>query len=546
MEGKTAPSNVCFSRFKLASVEDIKKLISKSNNKTCDLDVTPTAIIKSFSDQLAPAITIIINKSLETGTVPSSYKKGIVIPSLKKPSLDSSLKQSFRPVTNLINMSKLLEKVVSKQLVEHLNENKLLPSSQSAYRKKFSTETSLLNLTNKVLYNLDKGRCTLLVKLDISAAFDTVDHQRLLHRYSQYFGLSETVLLWMKSYLSGRSQIIQVGSAKSKEQPVCTGFPQGVTLAGIKYNMFSTPVHDIADKHEVDHEGYADDSNLFVSFDICDVVETSSAVEKLEACLSDLCSWMLINRLKLNSSKTEVILFYPPRLENIVATSGLRISMSGHDLDIKKQIETLGVILDCNMKMEKQVNNVSKVSFFHLRKITRVRNRLNQNISRTLVTTLVTSRMDYCNSLLCSLPKKSIKKLQKAQNAAAKAITLATRRQHVTPILRKLHWLPISYRADYKVLLLTYRMLNSMAPESLASLITKYEPRRNLRSASENFLKRPCIPKNKYGHRAMSNVAPFLWNSLPSAVRQATSVGAFKTMLKTHFFTEHFGSTPAV
>ena len=546
VEEKTAPPHVHFSQFELTSVENVKKLIAQSNTKTCDIDIIPTKFVKSFAESLAPAITMIINKSLETGTVPVSYKKGIVIPSLKKPSLDNSDKNSFRPVTNLINISKLLEKVVSKQLVTHLNDGNLLPPSHSAYRKNFSTETSLLSLTNKILNNLDKGRCTLLVTLDISAAFDTVDHQRLLDRYSQYFGLSGTVLLWMSSYLSGRSQCIQVGSAKSVEQPVETGFPQGATLAGIKYNMFSTPLHEVIDKHEVDHEGYADDSNMCVSFDIRDELESSSEIAKLENCLYDVSSWMLINRLKVNEGKTEAILFYPPRLENIVSARGMSIKVNGQDVKIQKQIESLGVILDCNMKMEKQVNNVTKISYFHLRKITRIRNRLNQNITKTLVNTLVTSRMDYCNSLLSSLPKKSIKKLQKAQNAAAKAITLAKRREHVTPILRELHWLPISYRSDFKILLMTYKMLNGMAPESLSSLIYKYEPQRYLRSANENFLVRPSIPKNRYGHRALSNVSPFLWNSLPSAIRQAKSTEAFKTMVKTHFFTEHFGSSSSV
>ena len=268
----------------------------------------------------------------------------------------------------------------------------------------------------------------------------------------------------------------------------------------------------------------------------------------MQNCLDDVSTWMLINRLKVNGGKTEAILFYPPRLESIVSARGLSIKVNGQDVKIQKQIESLGVILDCNMKMEKHVNNVTKISYFHLRKITRIRNRLNQNITKTLVNvnTLVTSRMDYCNSLLSSLPKKSTKKLQKAQNAAAKAITLAKRREHVTPILRELHWLPISYRSDFKILLMTYKMLNGMAPESLSSLIYKYEPQRYLRSANENFLVRPAIPKNRYGHRALSSSSPFLWNSLPSAIRQAKSTEAFKTMVKTHFFTEHFGSSSSV
>ena len=252
---------------------------------------------------------------------------------------------------------------------------------------------------------------------------------------------------------------------------------------------------------------------------------------------------MLINRLKVNTGKTDAILFYPPRLTNVVASSGISVKINGHQITIKKQIESLGVFLDCNLKMERQVNNVAKRSYFHLRRITKVRNRLNKKITQTLVNTFVSSRLDFCNSLLCSLPKKTTKKLQKVQNAAAKAVTLANRREHVTPILRELHWLPIRYRSEYKVLLLTYRILNNISSESLSSLIHRYEPRRALRSANENYLSRPSIPKNKYGQRAMSNLAPFLWNSIPSAVRKAASVDQFKTMLKTHFYIEHFGSS---
>ena len=203
---------------------------------------------------------------------------------------------------------------------------------------------------------MDKGRCTLLVTLDISAAFDTVDHQRLLHRYSQSYGLSGTVLLWMQSYLSGRSQSVQVGSALSESQLIESGFPQGATLAGIKYNMFSSPMHEISQEHEVDHDAYADDSNLSVSFDIRNLAETDNAVNKLESCLSDIQSWMLLNRLKLNAGKTYAILFYPPRQANIVASRNISIKMNGKQLEIKKQIESLGVILDCNLKMEKQTS----------------------------------------------------------------------------------------------------------------------------------------------------------------------------------------------
>ena len=336
LEEKCVSSEIRLSDFEPASETDVKKLITTSNNKSCDLDVIPPRVFKCFPNSFAPSLTIIINKSLETGTVPCSYKKAIVIPSLKKPSLDSSDLSSYRPVSNLVYVSKLIEKVVSKQLITHLNNHDLLPSTQSAYRKNYSTETSLLHLTNHILCNLDKGRCTLLVTLDISAAFDTVDHQRLLRRYSKSYGLSDTVLLWMQSYLSGRSQLVQVGSALSELQQIESGFPQGATLAGIKYNMFSSPMHEISQEHGVDHDAYADDSNLSVSFDIYDQAGTDNAVNKLENCLSDIQSWMLINRLKLNSGKTYAILFYPPCQANIVASRNISIKMNGKQLEMKK------------------------------------------------------------------------------------------------------------------------------------------------------------------------------------------------------------------
>ena len=158
VEERNVNPQISFSQFEHTSDEEIYKLISESNSKTCDLDIVPTRIFKSFSKSLAPAVTIIMNKSLKTGTVSTSYKKAIVIPSLKNPSLDSSDPLSYRPVSNLPYISKLLEKVVCKQLVNHLSAHNLLPSNQSAYRKNFSTETSLLNVSNNILCNLDKGR----------------------------------------------------------------------------------------------------------------------------------------------------------------------------------------------------------------------------------------------------------------------------------------------------------------------------------------------------------------------------------------------------
>ena len=194
------------------------------------------------------------------------------------------------------------------------------------------------------------------------------------------------------------------------------------------------------------------------------------------------------------------------------------------------------------MRLDKQVNRITKSVYLQIRKISKVRRQLNRRITETLVNTLVTSRLDYCNSLLCGVPKKTIKKLQCAQNASARLIMLAKKRDHVTPLLRELHWLPVTYRSDFKTLIITYKVLNGLAPQNINNLLTAYVPRRNLRSANQRFLDRPTISRNNFGKRAFANISVSLWNNLPLSVRKSDSLSEFKAKLKTHLFILHYGS----
>ena len=525
--------------FEEVTTDYVEKLIVKSNNKSCRLDLIPVQVLKSLVKLFVSCVTIIINLSLKSGYVPKSFKNAIVIPSIKKYDMDPSVLASYRPVSNLPFLSKVLEKVVYSQIEKHLDKYKLLPPSQSAYRKRHSTETSLLKVNNDILTALNEGKCTLLVKLDISAAFDTVNHEMLLQRYSALFGLSDTVLSWFASYLSGRRQSVQVGSDVSNIIEMLCGFAQGSTLGGPKYNMFVTPLDELIKLHEVNHEAYADDSNVYISFDLKNATAKTSAISQMEQCLSDIKRWMVKNKLKLNCGKTEAVLFHPPRAQ---IDKNMFIMMSNKKISISFETVSLGVIFDSKMCMTKHVNITSRNAYFHLRRISKARNRFNKSITQTLVNSLVTSRLDYCNSLLCALPKKLLQKLQYVQNAAAKLILLKGKRDHVTPLLKELHWLPVKYRTEFKTLVITWKIMHDMAPLNISDLVIPYRPQRSLRSNNENFLARPYISRNSAGHRAFSNLAPFLWNSIPSSLRKAETIGEFKAKLKTHFFIEHFGS----
>ncbi len=152
----------------------------------------------------------------------------------------------------------------------------------------------------------------------------------------------------------------------------------------------------------------------------------------------------------------------------------------------------------------------------------------------------MTSRLDYCNALLGGCPASSINKLQEVQNAAARFLTRSRKYDHISPILRSLHWLPIKFRISYKILLLTYKALNGLAPAYLTSLLSRYNPTHFLRSQNSGFLAVPRIAKSTKRGTAFSHLTPKLWNSLPDNVQGSDTLSLFKYRLKTHLFSQAF------
>ena len=191
--------------------------------------------------------------------------------------------------------------------------------------------------------------------------------------------------------------------------------------------------------------------------------------------------------------------------------------------------------------MEAQVASVCQSARFHLRNIGRIRRYLSEGATTRLIHAFVTSRLDCNNSLLCGLPKVQLKRLQRIQNSAARIIARTPKRQHISPVLERLHWLPVSERVDYKVLTLTYKSLKGLAPGYLSELLQERRPNRTTRLSSQFLLTEPRSRTVTYGDRAFSRAAPRLWNNLPQSLREATSLHSFKTMLKTFLFRRAYG-----
>ena len=247
----------------------------------------PTSMVVACLEELLPVITRILNSSLALGHFPSKWKDALVDPRLKT-GKDTSF-PNLRPVSNLEYISKLTERAVYDQTHSHMSQYELYSLLQSAHRAGHSTETALLKVQNDILLNMDRKRVTLLVLLDLSAAFDTVDHQVLVRRLESSSGITGTALSWFSSYLSQRSQRICYEGCTSKTFDLHHGVPQGSCLEPLLFTVYASKLFEVNKSHLPDVHAYADDTQLYLSFQADSEADQAEAVSgAMERCIASV------------------------------------------------------------------------------------------------------------------------------------------------------------------------------------------------------------------------------------------------------------------
>uniref|UniRef100_A0A669BFN4 Reverse transcriptase domain-containing protein n=1 Tax=Oreochromis niloticus TaxID=8128 RepID=A0A669BFN4_ORENI len=443
--------------------------------------------------------------------------------------LDPTVLSNYRPISKLPFLSKVLEKVVYLQLQAHLDFKMISEKFQSGFKSLHSTETALLRIFNDILLTLDSGSPAALLLLDLSAAFDTVDHDILLSRLEFHAGLKGSALQWFRSYLSERSFHVNMGPHNSKIAPLKYGVPQCSILGPALFALYLLPLGSIFSRYSISFHCFADDLQIYLP-----LKAGSDHPQLLLRCLDDVKQWLSLNFLKLNENKTEVVIF--GNFNHIDSTLGAL------SLYCKTHVKNLGVYIDGSFKLNKQVSAVVQSCFFQLRQLAKVKPYLPANVFERVIHLFLTCRLDYCNSLHYGLDQATIHRLQMVQNAAARLLTGTKRREHITPVLASLHWLPVSYRIQFKVLLFVFKSLNARAPPYLSELLSAYAPRKTMRSSSKLMLSIPRTNLKSRGDRSFSVAGPRLWNSLPLNIRSAQTLEQFKSLLKTHFYALAFNT----
>ena len=326
-------------------------------SKTCALDIMPTARFKEVLGTILLSITHIVNKSLDQGEFYTSWKEALVKPLVKKKILGTAM-TNYRPVSNVQFISKIVEKVTLDQFTQHCNRNSLLPNYQSAYRQYHSCETSLVKLVNDILLAMEKQLVTVVVILDLSAAFDTVDHDLLLEVLEKRFGIAGAARKWYTRYLKPRSFKVSIRGSTSQPRQLDYSVPQGSIQGAFLFIAYASTLDLVMQPSGLELNGFTDDHSIRTTFkpSKLDHKEECDTIANIEKTMLKVKSWMDQVCLKLNEAKTEFIYFgWPSQLGKCTVST---IDINGENIARSKVTKYLGAHLDSALNFKTTKTNI--------------------------------------------------------------------------------------------------------------------------------------------------------------------------------------------
>ena len=482
-------------------------------------------------------LVALFNGSLESASFPSIWKCALIRPLSK---IRTPLSPSdTRPIANLPELSKLLERVVAEQIMSYLNKYDLLDPRQSAYRSGYSTQSALLRVCDDIREGIDDRLATIMVLFDFSKAFDTVPHLRLLVKL-KCLGFSDVVLCWFFHYLTGRSQaVVDDEGGCSGWLSTSLGVPQGSVLDPLLFSLFINDISDALSNSK--HMLFADDLQIYLS---CPPAEILQGLRLISQDVHAIFEYAGANGLKLNLEKSKVIIFSGQAYASSIDVSRLPpVTVGMTSLPFVSEVRNLGITLMSDLSWKRHVLHVSQCVHRALYMLKFNKNSLSEKLRIKLVVTLILPHIDYCSLVYHGLSSELNVRLQRLVNCCVRFIFNLRRDEHITPFRRRLGWVSVENRRLFFLGCQIYRILYMTSPSYLHELFIPSDPtlrrsERSLHPSSQTFhipSHRTATYKNSF---RLSSI--YFWHSLPDHITSAPSLATFKNLLRSFLIASEF------
>ena len=501
---------------------DIIKIIDKFNpTKSAGHDNIGNFVIKKVGSEIVKPLTHIFNLSLSTGVVPNKLKVAKVIPIYKK--ADASVFSNYRPVSLLPCFSKILERLVFDRCVDYLNTHEILNDKQFGFRPKHSTYMAIAQLVDKINSAVEKNETTIGIFLDLSEAFDTIDHKILLYKLEHY-GFRGVVLEWFKNYLSNRTQYVSYNNCKSSLRDIVCGVPQGSILGPLLFILY---VNDITFTSNVlDFILFADDTTILYSHK-----DINSQVNVVNEELKEVSNWFKANKLSVNASKTNYMILGTPHMTSVKVRKDLNVSLNNTTLERVRFTKFLGVLIDECLTWKQHIDCVSKTISRNIGVMNKLKYSIPGRILHTLYCTLITPYLNYGILIWGSTCKSYLDKLIKLQKWAIRTITNSQYRSHTGPLFAKSNLLNVTDMYTLELGVFMYKYSINDLPVAFKEYFMKRSDIHDYPTRHVNNLNLTNNRKSFSDHAIRTN-GPILWNSLSKTIRESKSVKHFRNQFK--------------
>lgn len=515
-------SDFCFS-----PVDDscVTKILSNISTKAAGDDGFNITFILLCCPYIVPIITHIVNYCLENSVFPNQWKIGIVKP-IPKCNIVTEYKD-LRPVCILPVLSKILEKIIESQLREHINDKQIIPLYQSGFRPHHSCLTALLNISDDIITSTDNGQITALILLDFSKAFDTLDHDILI-AVLHFIGLTEKAISLLSNYLTGRRQRVVINNESSNILEVSSGVPQGSILGPLLYTVYTCNFFSYITYCR--YHFYADDTQLYYSFDASDVQQAS---DNINLDLLSITQAAAEHSLTINSTKSALTVFGKKNVLGEVRNS-INIRVGGNLLTAVNEVKNLGVIMDSDIKFKKQISEMIRKAYYNLKILYISKDMLNRKLRASLCESLVLSQFNYCDVLygFC-IDKQDCYRIQKVQNSCLRFIYGIKKWDHVSYKLKELNWLNMLDRRKYHSLCFFHRLILLKSPQYLYNKIRFRTDIHNINIRKKDMLSMPRHKSVLYQRSFSYNIVK-LYNQIDKNMK-LMPMSSFKKKVKQLF-----------